>query len=54
VRAGRVVVAVPLTALQIGDLAFSPPLPARKQVSASGRSGDGSRVHVCLKMHGAH
>ena len=38
-RAGRVVVAVPLTALQSGDLAFSPPLPARKQVRSAPLDG---------------
>ena len=41
VRAGRVVVAVPLTALQSGDLAFAPPLPARKQVGTSLLLSDG-------------
>ena len=35
VRAGRMVVAVPLTALKSGELAFSPPLPARKQVRSA-------------------
>lgn len=46
VRAGRVVVAVPLTALQSGDLAFSPPLPARKQVRSAPLDGRGPSVEM--------